>query len=107
MGVGLIQYQKMGVLVHGARQGDSLALPAGQQRPLVANIGIEFFGKVLDDRGQTGLFGSRHNALGGGMWIQAGNIITHRSRQEFHILRQVTNMSAQMFAWPGEDVESG
>ena len=103
VGVGLIQYHQFGSSVEGPGQADALALAAREHHPPFPDARI-IAPRKLEYQFMDPCLASGRNHLFGIDLPQAGNIFSHGTGEEFHVLRQVADMGAQPFLVPGVDI---
>ena len=105
VGVGFVQHDQRGVVVHRARQADTLFLPARQSGTAVAEQGVVALREMQDHVMHAGAPGRRDHFFGID-FAEARDVVADRSGEQFDILRQVADAGAELVLVPVIDIRA-
>ena len=105
IGVGFIEYNVFRVAKHCAGESDPLLLSTREQRSAVSNVCIVSFGETNNEFvGIGGL--CRGNDLFVACLLITRNVLAHRTRQQFDVLRHVADMGPEIRARPCGNIDA-
>jgi len=101
--IGLVQHHEHRVAIQRTRQAHALALPARQTRALRPHRAVIALRQRQDELMQA--HRARRRLHLGRLYLgKAGNVLGQRAFKQFHALRQITQVHAQLSLVPGVDV---
>ena len=98
LGGGLVQDEDGGVLEVGARQGDALTLPSGEEPARITQDRVVAMGQTCDALVDAGRPGSRLDLLPGGVGTSQGDVVVDGLVGQGHVLQHDRHAREQ----PGE-----
>src|SRR5438477_9029648 len=84
--IGLVENDKEGITVKGARKRDALTLASGQRCSLLANLGFIPVGQCQDQIVDSGRARGGDDALWSRLCLEASDVFRDRTRKQLHIL---------------------
>ena len=100
IGIRLVQHDQERVAVERPRQRHALRLAGRERSALLADLGVIPLAHLDDHLMHTGFLGGGDDGLRLGLGIEATDVLRHRAREQFDILRQVTDMAAEHVRGP-------
>src|SRR6266581_4769798 len=102
---GLVEDQQRRVLQQGARDRQALALAAREPQAVLADQGVQAFGRLADEVESMCRAGGRDDlALGGAAHAAVGDVGVHRVVEQHYVLADERDVRAQAFEGQALDV---
>ena len=105
VGVGFVEHHQHRLTIEGARQPDTLPLPAGEHGSADPDRSVIPLGQTQDHVMHAGAL-RRLDDLFGIDRAEARDVLAHRPLEEFDVLGQITDMRSQFFAVPATDLSA-